>query len=460
MTITSIGEENEFAGLGSQVTGPVSWPGSDAYAAELNGFDLSVTHHPALTVGATNAADVQAAVRFARSRGMGVAVQATGHGATAAADGALLINTSRANEVHIDASKRRASLQAGVTWGQVVEAAAGYGLVPLCGAAPAVGAVSYTLGGGLGPLGRRYGYAADHVSRIELITADGELRRVSADEHPDLFWGLRGGGGNFGVVTGLEIELMPVSELYAGGLYFAGQRASDVLAALHECTTAAPDSLSLSVAFLRFPDLRVLPAALRGQFCAHVRVTDTASPAECERIIRPLRLIGSPLLDTLRTMPPTEIGSIHGDPTKPMPTHARSLVLRTFDERTLAAVLGHVDPSAPFMIELRHLGGTLGHQPELSNAVGHRGGTLNVFTSAYPLPSGFDTADAAQRALLSDLGEWSDGGATFNFLSGPHVTSADVQAAFDENDFARLRTLKRRWDAENTFRFNANIPPA
>ena len=306
-------------------------PGDEGYPAESTGFDLSVPQRPALIVGATTTDDVVAAVRFARSHGLFVGVQATGHGPTVAADGGLLINTGRMTAVDVDSVNRTARLQAGTQWTQVIEAAAPFGLAPLSGSAPSVGAVSYSLGGGIGVLSRRFGFGADHVRAIEVVTADGELRRVTAEDSPDLFWAMRGAGSNFGVVTSIEVDLVAVPELYAGGLFFPGDERADVLAAFVECAATAPDALSLSVAVYTFPDLPTLPAAVRGRHCCHVRVTHQGPAAEAETFLGTLRGAGTVLLDTVRSLPLTEIGTIHNDRTAPLDVHSRSLVLRRLD---------------------------------------------------------------------------------------------------------------------------------
>ncbi|MCW2525226.1 MAG: FAD-binding oxidoreductase [Pseudonocardiales bacterium] len=460
-TITRVTSLNrrDVSALAAQTSGPVFQPDSPGYEAEHTGFDLSIAQRPAIVVAATKPTDVVAAVRFAAARGLPVAVQATGHGITIPADDAMLINTRRANAVHVDPSRRTAWIQSGATWGQVVAAAGPHGLAPLCGAAPGVGAVSYTLGGGLGPLGRRYGFAADHVRRIGMVTADGELRQLSETEHPALFWAARGAGANFGVVTGMEIELMPVASVYGGGLFFPGGAIADVLAAVTGCLTGAPDELSLSVAVLTFPDIPVLPAALRGRFCVHVRVVYIGEPLAGERYLLPLRRLAAPLFDSLKTMPFTDIGTVHADPTGPMPTNTRSAVLDSFDDEALAVLLEHLSPGAPFMFELRHLGGALARPPAVANVVGHRDAVMNLFTSALPASGGFAAADEAQLRLLADLTPWSGGGALATFLSGAHVTSADVRAAYRPDDYQRLVALKQEWDPSNRFRFNLNIAP-
>jgi FAD/FMN-containing dehydrogenase len=264
-------------------------PGDHGYDAELAGFDLAVPQRPAVIVGATGPADMVAAVRHARAVGLAVGVQATGHGITVPADNALLITTRRAASVRVDPSDRTAWLEAGAVWSRVLHEAAPFGLAPLAGSAPAVGAVSYTLGGGIGVLGRRWGFSADHVRRLDAITADGVLRRVTADEHPDLFWALRGGGGNLGVVTGMQIELVELAELYGGGLFFPGEDAAPVLTTLLAVGRGAPDEVSLSAALLTFPDLPALPAVLRGRWCCHVRISSSGTQARCEEVISPLR---------------------------------------------------------------------------------------------------------------------------------------------------------------------------
>ena len=448
------------ADLAGRVAGPVLRPGDEGYAAELAGFDLSVVQRPAIVVGATGGADVIAGVRHAREAGLAVAVQATGHGITVPADDALLITTRRAAAVRVDPSDGTAWVEAGAIWSHVLHEAAPFGLAPLAGSAPAVGAVSYTLGGGLGEFGRRYGFSADRVRRLDVVTADGELRVVTADRHPDLFWALRGGGGNVGVVTGMQIELVELAEIYGGGLFFPGEAAGDVLGALLAAGRDAPDEVNLSAALIVFPDLPAVPAVLRGRWCCHVRVSSSGTPQRCEEVITPVRHAARPLLDTVRIMPVTDVGTIHNDPVTPRATNSRSLVLHTADADTAATILRHAGPDTPFLVEVRQLGGALGREPAVPNAVGHRDGAVTVYTTAYPHPTGPSTSDGtAEQALLDDLARWSDGGALVNFLAGPHVTPADVRAAYEPDLHARLVEIKTAWDPDNMFRINHNIPP-
>ncbi len=450
--------EVALADLSGEVTGPVLTAGDKDYQAESTGFDLSVPQHPAVVVGAATTADVVAAVRFARAQGLPVGVRATGHGPTVAADGGLLIHTRRAGAVDVDPVNRSARLEAGTLWSQVIEAAAPFGLAPLAGSAPSVGAVSYILGGGIGVLSRRFGFAADHVRSIEVVTADGELRRVTGDAHPDLFWAMRGAGSNFGVVTGIEVDLVDVPELSGGGLFFGGEGRAAVLAAFAQAVLIAPDTLTLSVAVVTFPDLPALPPMLRGRHCCHVRVAHLGAAEEAGTFLGALRDSAPVLLDTVGPLPLTETGTIHNDPTAPMPVHSNSLVLRAIDSALVDTIVARTGPETRSLVELRHLAGALSKAPKVANVVGHRDGVANLFTTAYP--GGDDASvDAEQRQLLTEVEPWSDGGALLNFLSGQRVTRADVRAAYCPADYERLVELKGLWDPDNVFRFNKNIPP-
>jgi FAD/FMN-containing dehydrogenase len=222
----------EAAVLTSAVAGSVLLPGDAGYDEERAVFNLNHELLPAVIVVARDPADVQAAVTFAAGQHRPVMVKTTGHQVVGKARGAVVIGTHRMNDVAVDGAGRTARVGAGAVWSEVITEAAKAGLAPLNGSSPTVGVSGYTLGGGLSPtLGRAHGYAADHVRSLEVVTADGNLRQVDAKTEPELFWALRGGQGNFGVVTELELDLFPVPRLYGGGIYFPGERMADVLRA-------------------------------------------------------------------------------------------------------------------------------------------------------------------------------------------------------------------------------------
>ena len=202
----------------------------------------------------------------------------------------------------------------------------------------------------------------------------------------------------------------------------------------------------------------MIPAPLRGRYVGHLRVAHLGTPAEAEALLAPLRTVATPLVDTVRTMPVTEIGTIHADPVRPQPVSCGSAVLPRWDDAAVDVLLGAVGATRPHMLEIRHLGGALARPAAVDNAVGHRDARYNVFTSAYPGP-GFHTAAELQTDLYRRLLPWSGGRALYNFSARPDGQAADARAAFDEVDFPRLRSVKTAWDPTNLCRFNVNIPP-
>lgn len=443
------------------VAGPVLIPADAGYAAETAAWNLSVRHRPVLTVGAVGEQDVVEAVRFAAAYRLPVAVMATGHGSVVPADGALLITTHRMNAVLVDEHARTVRIEAGVRWGEIVTEAARFGLAPLAGSSPSVGAVSYTLGGGLSPtLGRHYGFAADHVRSIELVTADGQLRLTDPEHDPELFWALRGGKGNFGVVTAMTLDLFPVTRLYAGGLYFGGEHAVAVVAAYRDLTERAPDELSSSFAFLRLPDAPFVPEPLRGRFVVHVRVAFLGSTRAGEKLVAGLRAVAPPIIDTVAEIPFTAFAGVHSDPEGPLPVHESSRLLSELPTGTLIDLAG---PEADFpvtLVEVRHLGGALARRPGTPNAVGNRDARFQLFCSAVTSPDTAARSTAARNALFAAVAPWTSHGNVVNFLGADDATTQRVRDAYEPATYARLVGVKNAVDPTNMFRINHNIPPA
>ena len=232
----------QAAEIKREISSPVLLPGEAGYDAETSVFNLNNPLAPAVVVAASGPSDIRAAVHFAERHSRAVAVRGTGHQVVRAVDGAVLISTSRINSVNVDPVNRTARVEAGVHWSEVVEACAKHGLAPMSGSAATVGVVGYLLGGGQSPVfGRHLGYAADHVHKIEIVTADGESRTVTAQRDPELFWALRGGKGNFGVVTAIEFSVFPMPRFYGGGVYFPGERTADVLHTWREWAPTLPE---------------------------------------------------------------------------------------------------------------------------------------------------------------------------------------------------------------------------
>lgn len=415
-----------------------------------------------MIVAATGQADVAAAVRFAAIHGLPVGVRTTGHCLPAARSGGMLITTGRMTGVRVDVAARTVWLAAGVRWQQVVHEAAAHGLAPLSGSSPDVGAVSYTLGGGLGLLSRRYGYAADHVKSIDVVTAEGTCRNVTTTSDPDLFWALRGGRDNFGVVTGLEVDLFPVTGVYGGGLFFDANNATAVLRAWRDWTATVPDDMASSVAIIAFPDLPAVPDPLRGRHIVHVRIVHSGGTATGVRIVAPLRAITPPpLLDTLDEMPYTASGSIYNDPTSPLAYDADNAMLNTLDDGAIDTIVEQARSAAevPCVVQLRHLGGALTRPPTVTNAVGHRD-AIYLFSVLSNLDGHDPGAVRAAHALLINALGPSSVGRNLNYLYGANTTPEQVRSAYDSDDYLRLAQLKADHDPTNLFRLNHNIPPA
>ena len=437
--------------------------GSDELSAVLEGrlltepdfepFNPAFPLRPAALVSAAHTADVTAAVLWAARHGKRVAVMATGHGLNAPVEDGVLITTERMADVRIASDARTATVQAGTRWSQVLEAAAPHGLAPMNGSSCAVGAVGYTLGGGSGPLSRAYGFAADHVRRARLVDAEGTVHDVDADSDPELFWALRGGKGNFGIVTELEIGLMPVARLYGGSVFYPGAAARDVLHAFAEWSADLPEQVSTtSVAMLRLPPLPELPEPLRGQFVVQLRYAhlDGAEPGAA--LLEPLRTVAAPLVDTVRDIPYAAVDSIHQDPTDPMPFWDGGAGLTGLSAAAIDTLLEVAGPGRDIpvpLVEVRLQGGAMARPPAIPNAVSGR-------DAAYALSTvGLMTAETAPvvpgliDGIVAAVAPWRAASDPFNFI-GP-ATPDRVAGLWSEQDRARLLAVKRRLDPAGMF---------
>ena len=252
--------------LADAIRGRVSYPGDPDWDAARQAFNLLVDQRPAAVAFPVDEREVIAVVRHAAEQGLTIAAQATGHnaGPLGALDDTLIVNTSMLQDLSIDATARRVRVGAGTKWEALIAPLSELGLAALHGSSPDVGVVGYSLGGGLGWLGRRHGLQCNSVTAIELVSADGHLIRTDAIHEPDLFWALRGGGGSFGVVTAIEFEVYPVTELYAGALFFPYERASEVITAWNALAPSLPDEMTTWGSVLHVPDLPYVPEPVRG----------------------------------------------------------------------------------------------------------------------------------------------------------------------------------------------------
>jgi FAD binding domain/Berberine and berberine like len=456
---------DDFPALQGRLTGPSFVADTPGYEQEVAVFNEVVRHRPGIVVGAASATDVSTAVRFASRHAMNVAVLNTGHGPSlAAGPDTLMITVRRMSGIDIDPATSTARVEAGVRFGQLVEDAAPHGLAPLAGSSPGVGVVGYTLGGGASfTMGRKHGWAADHVSAIDVVTPDGELRRVTAQSDSDLFGALLGGKSNFGVVTAMESDLFPVTHLYAGALFYSGEHARDVLNAYRLFAQTAPEDISSTVALLNFPPLPFLPPFMQGKLTVSVRISHVGDAATGSELIEPLRRAAPLLMDTVDEIPFTQFASIAADPTDPAAAVEQFGLLRELTEEAVDAIIDVAGPganSAVNIVDIRQLGGAYGRSPAFTNAVGGRDAAYAFFALAV-VPPGLDIADfmAVGSDLVAALAPWRFAMDHPSFQGPADATVDGTRHAFTEDAYDRLQAVKAKYDPENIFRVNHNIPP-
>ncbi|HEU0101750.1 MAG TPA: FAD-binding protein [Mycobacteriales bacterium] len=437
-------------GLASRLRGRLLPGGSQECARLSTPWNVAVPVHPYAVVAAADAGDVVEAVRYAGRSGLEVLVQNTGHGAWQSGEGALLVQTGRLDEctVHPDGWAR---VGAGVRWQRVLEAAAPFGLAPLAGSAPDVGVVGYTTGGGHGPLARTYGLASDRVRAFEVVTGDGELRRVTPTEHPDLFWGLRGGKGALGVVTAVEFDLLPLAGFYGGSVFFDGADAETVLHAWQQWCDGLPGEATTSLALLRLPPLPGVPEPLAGRLTVAVRFAWAGDAASGARVLAGLRGCAPVLLDGVGELPYAALGQVHLDPVDPLPATEAHTLLTELPPEALDALLPLVGPDAPagpgqLLVEIRQLGGATAREPEHPSAFCARSAPYSLLAVGIAAPPVVEAVREHARQVLAALAPWDSGRQLPNFAGG--ADAATMRRFYDAPTLARLAQLAERYDPQ------------
>jgi hypothetical protein len=406
-------------------------------------WNLAVDQQPAAVALPESAADVMAVVRWARGRGLRVAPQGTGHNAAAMGSLAhtVLVKTEKMRGVEIDAERRIARVEAGVVWAEVSEAAAEHGLAALAGSSPDVGVVGYSLGGGISWLARRYGLAANSVTAVELVNADGKLVRTDADNESDLFWALRGGGGSFGVVTALEFQLYPIAEVHAGALFFPLERGKEVLRAWRNWIEDVPDEVTSVGRFLQFPPIPAIPEPLRGKSFVVVEATSLLDEAATDELLRPLRELG-PAMDTFATIPIERLSSLHMDPEHPVPGAGDGMLLRDFPEDAIDAIVaaaGAGSGSPLLSVEVRHLGGALGRMQPGHGALATIEAGFALFAVGMAMTPELGAAVRAHIEIVqAALASWDAGRDYLNFTE----RRERGERLFGSTTYRRLQTVK------------------
>lgn len=446
--------DQEFAALADEVSGPVLRRGDEGVAAEVAAQNTEVIHDPDIVVGAATEADVAAAVRFALDHDLLARVLATGHGAYVAATDGMLITTSRLSDLTIDPETAIAHIGAGNRWSTVVAAAAEHGLHPITGASGNVGTVGYLLGGGLGPLARTFGFSSDWVRGFRVVTGTGELVSATADENPELFWALRGGKGGLGLVTSVQLQLVPLETFYGGSLFFDTEHIAAVLRGWAAWTADAPESATTSVAIIRFPPLDVIPEPMRGKTLLTLRFVNIGEPAEGERLFQPLRDLAPALLGRVGEMPAGEVSTVHNDPTDAGPSWDRGAMLRGIDSAFVDAFLEVLGPDQRVPIiaaELRHLGGATSRDVPEGSAVGGRSAAYSLVLIGVPDVTLFgEVLPGIADGIKARLAPWISPETNINF-AGDLSVPGSLEAAWPAATRERLAEVRAAYDPSGTF---------
>jgi hypothetical protein len=396
-------------------------------------------------------------VRVAARHDLHVTVFGLGHGIQRDVAGGIVVTTAGMADVSVDPAARTARVRAGARWQDVLDAATPHGLAPLSGSSPLVGVIGYLLGGGIGPVARTFGFAADHVRSLEVVTGDGEVVTASADENPELFWALRGGKHGLGIVTEAVIDLFPLRTLFAGGLFFDGGLARGVLSTFADWSATLPEEATTSVAILRLPPLPEIPEPLRGRTVLHVRlavVTEDAGVAE--RIAAPMRAAGPRIIDSFAELPYAAISSVHNDPVDPMPVVEGGALLDDLDQDAVDALLAVAGPEVPVplvMVELRRLGGALAREPQTPNAVPGREARYGIFVIGAPVPELFPALPGIIQGVLGALNPWRSERSLPNFL-GAANTPHDYRNAWAPEARERLAAVRATVDPRGVFDYD------
>jgi FAD/FMN-containing dehydrogenase len=433
---TATFSSTQLHALRARVSGRVFVPGDEGYDTARQTWNATTFDQlPAVVVMPSSSADVVSAVGFAREHDLSIAVQGGGHGHPRPANDALLVNFADMTAVHItpgaagsdsprgSGAAGAARVQAGAKWRDVVAAAHPHGLAPLNGFAGTVGVSGYTHGGGIGWLARQYGAAAGSLRSAELVTADGRLLQVDNQNHGDLFWGLRGGGGNFGIVTSFEFDLHPVKEIFAGFVAYPLAQGKQALSTYAQWTKTVPDTLTSAVRLVHYPPAPVIPESLRGASATVANDPPDAPPLVTFMNGGGLRDLSSGVIDAL---------------------------LRIAGDRTAGI----------FLVEARHAGGALARQPQDAMPFGFRSPWFISALAAAPTPQVLEGEKRSVAALLEALKPALTGEVLINGLDAGN-TGADLTcAAYSEENYRKLVALKDKYDPANVFRFNHNIAPS
>ncbi len=442
--------EPDHTALLGAAPGRVHLPGTPEYDAARVPWNLAIDQRPAAVATPHTVEEVVALVRTARRLGLRVAPQSTGHSAAPLQGrlaGSLLLRMHELTGVQVDGAARTARVVGGTTWAPVVQAAAEHGLTAAHGSAPDVGVVGYTLSGGMSFYGRQHGLAVNHVRAVELVTPDGRLVRCSATEETELFWAVRGAGGNLGVVVALEIDLLPHAQVYAGMLLWDASATDRVVSGWARWVRGLPESVTTSLRVMHFPPLPELPPFLSGRDVVVIDGAVLEADAEAGRLLAPLRDL-APELDTFGRVPAPALLDVHMDPPAPTPAATAHAVLGHLDVAGAAAFArASLEPSGLMFTELRHVGGAFARAPRTAGVLGSLPGDLVLHcVGVAPTPEAFAAVQRDSAAVLAAMRPWRVAGRSLTFTDDPGPQAGSCADAFGAGAWARVAEVRRSVD--------------
>ncbi|MDQ3553383.1 MAG: FAD-binding oxidoreductase [Chloroflexota bacterium] len=450
----------DLSPLAAHLSGALLEPESEGYDQARLIWNLVHDRRPAAIVQAADVDDVRRAVHFARDTGIEIAVRSGGHSLAgfSTGDGVLVIDLRGLRGLHIDPETRMVVAGAGLTAGEVTSALAAHDLAIPFGDTASVGIAGLTLGGGIGYLTRKFGLAIDRVRSMEVVTANGDFITASVDQNPDLYWALRGGGGNFGIVTRFAYEAVPLGETLAGALFLP--LTAEVLRGVQSIAAAAPEELTVIVDIVPAPEAPFIPAESVGTPIAIVLLVYAGDPAEGQTIVDRFRSLARPIADLVAPMPYPGIYEFSAEAETPAPAIVRSMFTDALDDAAIERIVARMSESDGPMVkftQLRVLGGAMGRVPADATAFAHRGaqvlfGVYTIFVDPTRIEQDLQWTDA----YFADVSPAATG-VYVNFLD----TAGDalVQQAYPDATYRRLAEVKARWDPENLFNGNHNIRP-
>ena len=447
--------------LALNLQGELILPGDPDYEAARGIWNGSYDHHPSMIVRCTGVEDVRAAITFAREQNMAVSVRSGGHSPAGYStnEGGMVIDLSRMKAITVDPEQRTARLEAGLTWNEVAQTLQPYGLALTSGDTGTVGVSGLLLGGGIGWMVRKYGLTLDHLRAVELVTADGQFLQASADEHADLFWGLRGGGGNFGIATAFEVDLHPAGIVLGGAVFYEMAEAEAILREYSRYALTAPEELTTMAMLMAAPPAPFIPPAKQGSSVVAILICYTGDLAQGEQVVAPLRKLGTVVSDIVAPIPYPVMFAFTEEAARPgFPQYVRSLFAQTLSDEAMQTIVSAARHaiSPETMMQIRILGGAMSRIPADATAFAHRDkqAMISVFDTELHLGNREHQARAEQ--LWHTLSPYIEG-VYVNFLMDEGEQR--VHQAYPPATYARLAALKRRYDPTNLFHYNQNIVP-